>query len=217
MIVNRLERMVVDAFAHEEATHALERLVRGVMIERYGSGAKNADQIEKRTDEAMAFIRRYVGKTPEVMAGMMEAAGDAGLADDLLPMFVAADDYFARSVDFIPDHLGLAGITDDAYMVQSLIQRLCDSHAASTGTRLMSVDLTPANELMRRMIGEPVATALDATVREVMGLPDVQTARERLVKCVARLKLRMPEPYMGKVATGDDLDLNIGALGGKAV
>jgi hypothetical protein len=93
------------------------------------------------------------------------------------------------------------------------VQRLCDSHHAKTGVRLMSIDLTPANELMRRMIGEPVATALDATVREIMGLPDVQTARERLQKCVARLKVRMPQPYEGEVTLGDDLDLHIGALG----
>lgn len=215
MIVKRLERMTTDAFAHEEATHALERMIRGAMIERHGSGARNAELIEKRTDEALGFVRDYVGKSAEVLAGMLEAAGDAGLSDDLMPVFIAADDYLVRAVDFIPEHLGLAGVTDDAYIAQSLAQRLCDAHAARTGTRLMSIDLTPANELMRRMIGEPIATALDATVREILGLRDVHLARERLEKCTARLKLRMPDPYAGKVATGDDLDLHIGSLAGR--
>ncbi len=215
MIVKRLERLITDAFAHEEATHALERMIRGAMIERHGSGARNAELIEKRTDEALGFVRLYVAKSAEVLAGMLDAAGDAGLSNDLLPVFVAADDYLVRSVDFIPDHLGLAGVTDDAYIAQTLVQRLCDGHAARTGARLISLDLTPANELMRRMIGEPIATALDATVREIMGLPAVQLARERLEKSAARLKLRMPDPYAGKVASGDDLDLHIGSLAGR--
>lgn len=213
MIVKRLERKVVDALAHEQATGTLARMVRGVMIECHGSGSRHADLIERRSEEALAFIQKYVRSTPDIVQAMIEAASDAGLSDDLAPVFIAGEDYFLRTQDYIPDHLGLAGVTDDAYMVQALVQRLCDSHHAKTGVRLMSIDLTPANELMRRMIGEPVATALDATVREIMGLPDVQTARERLQKCVARLKVRMPQPYENEVAPGDDLDLHIGALG----
>ena len=65
---------------------------------------------------------------------------------------------------------------------------------------------------MRRMIGEPVATALDATVYEILILPDVQTARERMEKSMARLKMRMPQPYETEMISGDDLNLHIGAL-----
>ena len=212
MIVRQLERKVTDAMAHEQGTGVLTRMVRGVMIDRHGSGPHSAELIETRTEQAMAFINRYVEAAPEIVASLMDAASDAGLSDDFAPVFLAAEDYFLRSQDYIPDHLGLAGVTDDAYVVQSLVQRLCDMHHARTGTRLLSVDLTPANELMRRMIGEPVATALDATVYEILILPDVQTARERMEKSMARLRMRMPQPYEAEMVSGDDLNLNIGAL-----
>jgi hypothetical protein len=212
MIVRQLQRKVTDAVAHEQGTGVLTRMVRGVMIDCHGPGAHRAELIETRTEQAMAFIHRYVEATPEIVASLMDAASDAGLSDDFSPVFVAAEDYFMRAQDYIPDHLGLAGVTDDAYMVQSLVQRLCDMHHARTGTRLLSLDLTPANELMRRMIGEPVATALDATVYEILGLPDVQTARDRLEKSMTRLKMRMPQPYETELISGDDLNLHIGAL-----
>lgn len=212
-MLNRLERQVNDALAHEDATQALARLIRGIMIERYGSDPRRADVIEQHTDAALAFIRTYVANTPAVIRSMMEASSDAGVSDDLMPVFVAADDYFLQAVDFIPDHLGLVGLLDDSYMVQALVQRICDAHFSRTQVRLLTFNLTPANTLVRHMIGEPMATALDATVRHVMELPDVQTARERLERCVARLKMRLADPYTTCVCPFDDLDLHLGALG----
>lgn len=216
MLVKRLERMNLDAFAHEEATRSLERFVRGVMIERYGWGPHNADTIESRTDGVLDFIRCYIANAPELLISMLDAAGALGESDDLTTIYVAVDNYLARAIDFIPEHLGLAGVTDDAYIVQSLLQRVWDTHASHIGSRLLSIDLAPANQLMRRIIGEPVATALDATVREILGLKDVQIAHERMKSRVVSLKLRMPDPYVGKLLAGDDLDVRLGTLGVRA-
>lgn len=212
MIVKRLERKVVDAVSHEQATSTLARMVRGVMIEFHGMSIKSMELIETRAEVAMRFITAYVQSTPAVVSAVVEAGDTAGVLSDLQPVLDEVDDYFTQAMDLIPDHLGLAGVTDDAYVTHSILQRMGDEHQDRTGVPLFSIDVRDANHLMRRMIGEPVATGLDATADAVLGRRAVQLGCERLAKARVALKLRMPHPYENFMVSGDDLDLRIGTL-----
>lgn len=216
MVSKRLERLVTDALAHEDATHALECTVRGAMLSRHWSGPNSAEHIEERTALVMRFIRLYVTTAPALLSAMYAAGEEEGVSRELEPIFIAVEDYFLHAVDLIPDHLGLIGMTDDAYMVQSMLRRLSDEHGAQAGVPLISIDLAPANELMRRLIGEPLATTLDAIVDRAVGQPDVQIARQQLVRAKTRLRLKVANPYADQLISGDDLDLHLGVLGGRA-
>ncbi len=214
-MLRRLTRQVADALDHETATHALSTYIRSVFCEQCGSDPHCADAIESRTELTLAFIRQYVQASPMLLSAVLAAAAQADVEGDLNPVLIAAEDYFLQSVDFIPDHLGLVGMVDDAYLTQSLLQAISDSHRARTGAALLPFDLAPANILMRRLIGEPTATALDAAVREAIGLPDVQIAREHLAAKVKSLRLEMNTWIVPPKSTSDDMDIHLGALAGQ--
>ncbi|MGE3107158.1 MAG: hypothetical protein AB7G11_07025 [Phycisphaerales bacterium] len=207
-----LQRQVSDALAHEAATGELAAYAMGVFGDMCGNDPSRGTQIETKTELAVAFIRQYVQATPLLLEAIESAAEAANVKHDLLPVLTAAEDYFLQSVDFIPDHLGLAGVIDDAYLAQSLLQVLSDSHKGCCGEALIPFDLAPANALIRRMIGEPTATSLDAAVQEALGLPDVQTARESLARKVKALRLA-GAPAFPALAIDDDMNLQLGALG----
>lgn len=214
-MIRKLKAQVVDALDHEAATHTLATYIRSVFCEQCGSDPHCADAIESRTQLTIGFIREYVQSTPMLLSEVLAAATEAGVYEDLLPVFTVAEDYFLQSVDLIPDHLGLVGMVDDAYLTHSLLQLISDSHRAKTGSTLMPFDLAPANMLMRRLIGEPTATALDAAVREAIGIPEVQVARERLAAKVKSLRLATTADVGVPVTAVDDMDVHLGALAGR--
>jgi uncharacterized membrane protein YkvA (DUF1232 family) len=214
-MIRKLTTQVADALDHETATHTLSTYIRSVFCEQCGSDPHCADAIESRTELSVAFIRQYVQATPMLLDAVMKGAHDAGVIGELVPVLTAAADYFMQSADFMPEHLGLLGMVDDSYLTHSMLQALSESHQIRTGSSLLPFDLGPANSLMRRMIGEPTATALDAAVREAIGLPNVQVARERLASKVKSLKLAQSQCINAPQTWADDMDIHLGALAGQ--
>ncbi len=96
--------------------------------------------------------------------------------------------------DMIPDRLGLLGVLDNAYCSLTLIQGVSDRHEQETGRRLFSPDLEAANEAMRRLIGEPVASQLDMFVgSKFKADPMVQMVRALTAVSTDGDGLRLPE------------------------
>jgi hypothetical protein len=69
--------------------------------------------------------------------------------------------YWAQDLDVIPDHLGIIGLLDDAYCSLTSLQAVSDHYQLQTGKYLFPDDLSTANRLMRRIIGDPYVTDLD--------------------------------------------------------
>ncbi len=207
-----LRNQVADAMAHEAATGELSSYVCGLFADMCGNDPSCAAQIENKSALAIGFIQQYVQATPMLLDAVLEASRAQGVESELMPVLIAAEDYFLQSVDFIPDHLGLVGVVDDAYLAQSLLQRLSDAHKAESGEALLPFDLTASNSLIRRMIGEPSATSLDAAVQEALGLPEVQVSREVLASKVGSLRVN-GAPAITAVPTTDGVNLHLGALG----
>lgn len=207
-----LRNQVADALAHESATGELTCYVCGVFADMCGNDPACAAKIELNAAQAIGFIRQYVGSTPRLLDAVHDASRAAGVESSLIPVLVAAEDYFLRSVDFIPDHLGLVGVLDDAYLAHSLLQQLSDSHRASTGAPLLPIDLARANALVRHMLGPTATNSLDAAVQEALGLPEVQLARESLAQRIKSLPLA-PLELVTSIPDAAGMNLQLGALG----
>ena len=64
--------------------------------------------------------------------------------------------------------MGIIGLLDDAYCSLSSLQAVSDHYQLQAGKYLFPDDLTAANQVMRKIIGEPYASDLDRLVISTM-------------------------------------------------
>lgn len=156
-------------------------------------------ELESRAEGVCAFVRRYVEAAPDVLEDIERSAGEAGVGDEVAGVIAAAKAYFEEAGDFIPDHTGIAGLVDDAYLALRLVERFSSevrrlSHGVggAEGEGLLSLPLAAANSAVRAMIGEPLAGQLDSAVEGVLSMAGVRDSAGRLAERGVRLRLSDP-------------------------
>lgn len=162
------------------------------------------------------FVKAYIAETPDIMDAVFTAASETGVLDEVRPIFDAAFSYWAEENDYIPDSLGLFGLTDDAYLTHVFMETVSSRQADRTGYPLLSIDLGPPNRVMRDLIGEPVASALDAAVTQTVDGQTIQGALHRLERLPA---LSLEIPGYGSLAAHHEMkqkvDVRLGTMGAR--
>lgn len=205
MQTKKIRRLIREAVASEQATSNLAdaldglALLRGIRL----AGAQRA--------EILKFIQEYVEHAPALLEAIDAAAREAGIAGEVAPIIDAAEQYFLAPFDLIPDHFGLLGLVDDAYVAHSLMQRLSDSYKANTGRTILPSDLTRANQFIRALIGEPQASMLDTAVAGVLGAPQIQQSLGSLLG--SGFSMAGPDPVWGYATIDEVVDARLGAMG----
>jgi uncharacterized membrane protein YkvA (DUF1232 family)/nucleoside 2-deoxyribosyltransferase len=158
-------------------------------------------------------LRNYVRQVPDLLEAIAAAARQAGIFSAVSPMLDTAEQYFLSPVDVIPDHLGLIGLIDDAYLAHSLMQAVSDHHRQITGAPLLSTDLSVANAQVRDLIGEPHASQLDGIVASALQVAPLRDAMRNLVSRPATLSIS-DEPWSrDETLPPADRDALFGLLG----
>ena len=191
-----------EAFQHEEETEELAR-----RLSR--SGAPRAQRAD-----CLSFIKAYIRETPDVMDATYHAASQAGALESVRAVFDTAFQYWAEEYDIIPDSQGLIGLTDDAYLTRLFMETVSGFHAASAGRPLLSVDLGPTNRVMRGLIGEPLASQLDAVVAQTVAGQMMQSGLQQLAG-LGFLDLGMSgfESRLEQYEMDQRIDTQLGAMG----
>jgi len=96
------------------------------------------------------------------------SAKSVGLEAEIESILRMVESYWIEDDDVIPDNLGIIGLLDDAYCSLLSMQTMSDFFQLQTGKFLFPDDLTAANTIMRKIIGEPYATELDNIVSKVV-------------------------------------------------
>lgn len=188
MDVDAVEQQIERAVEDEGHSGRLRRALR----DHAGSRGRRVDDAD--LSGAVGFVVDYVRHVPVLMRDGLETARIAGLEVEMSSVLEAAASYWEMAEDIIPDRLGLLGVLDDAYCSLTLIQGVSDRHEHETGRRLFSPDLEAANEAMRRLIGEPVASQLDMFVgSKFKADPMVQMVRALTAVSLDGDGLRIPE------------------------
>jgi uncharacterized membrane protein YkvA (DUF1232 family) len=130
-----------------------------VVAERHGSSAQ-----EDALDNGIRFVLAYIRQVPYMMKVASTAAGNVGLEDEMTQILEMVQSYWLESDDVIPDEMGVIGLLDDAYCSLSSLQAVSDHYQLQSGKYLFPDNLSPANRVMRKIIGEPYATDLDRIV-----------------------------------------------------
>jgi uncharacterized membrane protein YkvA (DUF1232 family) len=157
-----IENIIARCCADPGADAELHDLLAAV-AERQGREAA-----EEPVARGARFVRAYVEQVPYMMKVAYTAAGTVGLNAQMERILSAVTSYWEQDDDLIPDHLGIIGLLDDAYCSLTSLQAVSDHFQLQTGKYLFPDDLTEANKVMRRIIGEPYATELDRLVIRTM-------------------------------------------------
>lgn len=167
----------------------------------------------KQIREVVQFIREYIENVPLLLEKVAHTARNRGIAARIAPMLDAAERYFLEPEDFIPDELGLLGLLDDAYLAQTLVQTLSDDYRRQSGTPLLNVDLSEGNRVARNLIGEPVASLLDAAVANATGTVQMQEFVQSLASLQNLFPMSAPDPVYGNMSAKEIADVRLGAMG----
>ena len=162
----------------------------------------------------VAFVIRYIEHAPVLMMAIEEAAARNGTLEDIQPILDASEHYFRAADDIIPDHFGLVGLLDDAYLTHSLMQAVSDRYKLQFGRSLLPVEAHGLNTFVRRLIGVPFVEVLDAQVAATMEGLNTETDINRVLAAFRDIDLvSAPDPLWGNLVASDVSFLRLMATG----
>ena len=162
METSQIESLIALHSGDEQAVQDLNDLL-AVIAENNGEEPDEAE-----LQRGAKFVMAYVEQVPYMLKVAMTAATNVGLENEMGKILVLVSSYWEQDLDIIPDHLGIIGLLDDAYCSLLSMQTMSDFYQLQTGKFLFPDDLTAANSIMRKIIGEPYATELDNIVSKAV-------------------------------------------------
>jgi uncharacterized membrane protein YkvA (DUF1232 family) len=162
MDTTRIESMIAERCGETHAESDLHDLLAAV-AEHQGRSAGAGDLAN-----GSGFVLAYIEQVPYMLKVAWTAACNVGLEKEMDRILETVKSYWFQDDDIIPDHLGVIGLLDDAYCSLTSLQAVSDHYQLQSGKYLFPDDLTTANKVMRRIIGEPYATDLDRMVIQTL-------------------------------------------------
>lgn len=172
MNTNDIRKVIKNKIAEEKRTNELKSQI-------VASAGKKA------AAKTIKFVENYVSLTPDLMDKVYLAAQQQNLLNQFQPIFDVVFNYWSEEFDYIPDHLGLAGICDDAYMSLSLMNLIANTEIQGTGRLVLELDLRGMNNDMSVLLGPNITTQLDVTVTATYQSATIQNSLSALMNVVA--------------------------------
>jgi uncharacterized membrane protein YkvA (DUF1232 family) len=166
----KIQEIIAEHFADPRSATDLRDLLRKV-ADKKGIQAGNA-----ALTEGSAFVYDYIEQVPYMLTVAWTSARNVGIETEVQLILKMVESYWIEDDDVIPDNLGIFGILDDAYCSLSSMQAVSDLYRQQTGKFLFPDDLTSANIIMRKIIGEPFTSQLDDIVRTALTEAHVKEA-----------------------------------------
>jgi uncharacterized membrane protein YkvA (DUF1232 family) len=174
MDTSRIETMISELCGDEHAGRDLYDLL-AVVAER-----NEIEPVDEELEIGTQFVLGYIEQVPYMLKVAATAAVNVGLESSMEAILAAVRSYWLQDEDVIPDHLGVIGLLDDAYCSLTTLQAVSDHFQLQAGKHLFPDDLTAANRVMRKIIGEPYASDLDRFVTKAIKEAGVMQAVKAL-------------------------------------
>ena len=158
----KIQKIINDQFADPGSVADLHEFLTAV-AERQG-----AHPDTRELARASSFIYNYIEQVPYLLTVAWTSAINVGLETEIKSILEMVESYWIEDDDVIPDSLGIIGLLDDAYCSLSSMQSLSDLYRLQSGKYLFPDDLTAANSIMCKIIGEPYSVELDAIVSKAL-------------------------------------------------
>jgi uncharacterized membrane protein YkvA (DUF1232 family) len=170
MEIERIEAMIAKCCEDPDADEGLQELL-AVVADRNG-----IEPDEQELQRGSQFVVGYIEQVPYMLKVAGTAAANVGLEKEMEQIMNMVCSYWLEGLDIIPDHLGLIGLLDDAYCSMTTLQSVSDHFRLQTGKYLFPDDLTDANRVMRKIIGDPYVSELDQFVSKALSEAGVMQA-----------------------------------------
>ena len=164
----QIQKIITDQFADPSSVSDLHKLLKAV-AERQNANPDGSDMAH-----GSSFICNYIEQVPYMILVAWTSAKSVGLETEISGILEMVKSYWIEDDDVIPDNLGVIGLLDDAYCSLSSMQAVSDLYRMQSGKHLFPDDLTAANRVMRKIIGEPYTGELDEIVRKAIEDADVK-------------------------------------------
>jgi len=166
----QIKKIISDQFANPQSALDLQNLLQIV--------AERAEVVPSHVDLAhgSSFIYNYIEQVPYLLTVAWTSARNVGIETEVKSILQMVESYWIEDDDVIPDSIGIFGIMDDAYCSLLSMQSISDLYRMQTGKHLFPDDLTAANAIMRKIIGEPYTTELDEIVSQAVSEAGVEEA-----------------------------------------
>ena len=178
----QIQKIIADQFADPRSVLDLRKLLKEV------AESAGAHPDEKALAHGSSFVYNYLEQVPYLLTVAWTSAKNVGLETEVKSILEMVESYWIEDDDVIPDNLGIFGLLDDAYCSLSSMQTMSNLYRTQTGKHLFPDDLTSANTIMHKIIGEPYITELDTIINKAVG--DAQVAEAvKLLASPERQKL----------------------------
>jgi len=189
MQVERIRTQIEEAKIFEQQSGVLHRAV--VNLAKLNGVRVTELHVKKIID----FVTDYIEHAPALMMIIEESAAMSGALPDVQPILDVTEDYFLAPDDIIPDHYGLVGLLDDAYLTHMLMEAISDRYKLQTGKSLLPIDAHETNTFIRRLIGEPFVSILDEHVATTLDVLSEKQNINQILVALAQMNLSsVPEP-----------------------
>lgn len=157
MGTDAIRNAIAEATRREAATHSLRN-----------SFASRLDELKQKLllpeDEALdalvEFARLYIAYVPDFLEQI--AARQSGReAQGYLNM---AEDFFLAPPELIAEEEGLKALLDEAFLAQRLLEEFNEEQLRRRAEPLLRLDMTRANIIVHYLLGDPLASRLEALV-----------------------------------------------------
>ena len=192
MQIEQIWAKVKEGKMIEQQTGVLHRAI--VNLSKLNGVSVGESEVEKAID----FVIEYIEHAPALMTIIEEAAVTNGAQPDVQPILDATEDYFLAPDDIIPDHYGLVGLLDDAYLTHTLMEAISDRYKSKTGKSLLAMEVHEMNTFIRRLIGEPFVSLLDEHVSTTLASLNAEQEMNQMLVVLAQMNLSsVPGPIWG--------------------
>jgi len=169
---------------------------------------------EPEIQKVINFVGAYVEHALALMILVEDAAANVDSLPEVQPVLDAAEDYFLAEDDTIPDHFGLIGLMDDAYLIHSLLQAISDNYRSQSGESLLPMEAHEDNAFVRRLIGEPFASILDGQVSATLAGTGLQENLNQVSMVLGKTNMSSrPDPIWGNADAPGNADARLAAIG----
>lgn len=169
---------------------------------------------ELEVQSVINFVSEYVEHALALVMLIEDAAATIGARHEVQSVLDAAEDFFLAADDTIPDHLGLIGLMDDAYLIHSLLQAISDDYKSQSGKSLLPLEAHDDNAFVRRLIGEPFASILDDQVSATLAGPVLQENLNQMLIVLGKTNLSSsPDPVWGNADASATAGARLAAIG----
>lgn len=103
----------------------------------------------------------YVLLVPALLEGLHQAAEARGELGKVQPLLALIAEYFFDANDLIPDHQGVVGLVDDAYLALICVQKLNEQAVAWGRPPMVEVDFSEMNQFIAGAMPDGVAAQLE--------------------------------------------------------